>query len=248
MSVQVGGEDLVLLGDVHLDRDDPDLGAFLRFLEAIAPTTRRLVLVGDLFNLWIGRRELEQPHQRAVIEALEALRRRGLVVRYVEGNRDYRIGPAYSGTGLDDATDLGIVERWGGVSLYVAHGDLANERDRRYRAWRRVSRSGPVWMAFNALPRARRLRLAEGLEARLRATNAAYKREFPEASVRGYAARRLQEGHDAVVLGHFHVERDLAARPPSPPGRILILPAWKGSRRHLRVSAEGEVSFVDSPG
>jgi UDP-2,3-diacylglucosamine hydrolase len=235
--------DLVFVGDVHLDRDDADLDRFLEFLDGLEPTVSRLVLAGDLFNLWIGRRELEQPHQTAVLERFERMRGAGVVVRYIEGNRDFRIGPAYAGKAVDDSTDRGVVERFGGRSLFAAHGDLANVRDRQYRAWRRIARSRLMWALFNLIPRTRRLRFAESLEARMRGTNLDYKKEFPEADVREYAAGFLAGGHDAVVLGHFHLERDLQARPPSAPGRILVLPEWKEGGRYLRVTGEGEIRF-----
>ncbi len=243
---KLGGRDLVFVGDAHIDRDDEHLDDFVTFLRRLAETTGRLVLIGDLFNLWIGRRELEQPHQQPVLEALEELRGRGVVVRYLEGNRDYRVGPAYSGTVLDDSGDEGIVERIGGHSVFAVHGDLANPDDRQYRAWRRVSRSAAIWNLFNLLPRTFRLRLAESVEARLRSSNLNFKRRFPEETVREYAAGFLSAGHDIVVLGHFHVERDLSAEGPGPDGRILVLPEWRSSRRHLRMSEDGRVEFVNS--
>lgn len=238
--------DLVFVGDVHLDRDDAALGDFVSFLETLAPTTARLVLAGDLFQLWIGARDLELPHQRAVLGALRRLRHGGMSVRYLEGNRDFHLGPAYGGDAIDEATDAGIVESKGGLSLIAIHGDLANIRDRRYRAWRRIARSRAAWAAFHALPRGRRLRTARWIEERLRGSNTAFKGSFPEEAVRAYAAGLLRRGHDAVVLGHFHVEKELTARPPSPPGKVFVLPEWKGSRRHLRVAPEGDVGFVDS--
>lgn len=237
---------LALVGDVHLDRDDPDLPAFLAFLDRLGETSGRIVFLGDLFNIWLGRRELEMPHQTAVIERLGELRDRGVVVRYVEGNRDYRIGNGYAGSALDDASDAGLVEQWGGRRLFVVHGDLANAGDRQYRAWRRVSRSFAVWGLFNLLPAATRLKLAERVERRMRSSNLEYKREFPDSEVRAYAAPYLASGFDTVVLGHFHVEKDLRLEPPGPTGRVLVLPEWKGSRRHLQVTEEGEISFVDS--
>jgi UDP-2,3-diacylglucosamine pyrophosphatase LpxH len=238
--------DLVFVGDVHLDGEGPAVAAFTDFLEAISPTTSRLVLAGDLFNIWIGRRELEQSHHHAVLAKLRDLRRRGIVVRYLEGNRDYRVGRLHAGSPLDDASETGIVERFGGMSLFAIHGDMVNEADRWYRIWRRVSRTGASWVLFHTLPAHVRLRIADAVERKLRGGNLGYKREFPEAAVRRYAAERLRLGHDVVVLGHFHVEKDLEAEPPSPPGRILVLPEWKGSRRHLRVGADGDIAFVDS--
>lgn len=238
-----GRGDLVFIGDVHLDQNDPDLPAFLRFLRSLVPRAGRIVLLGDLFNLWIGRRDMEMPHHRAVVDVLSGLRREGVSVRYVEGNRDYRIAGPYAGTAVDDATDRGVVEEQGGRRYVAIHGDLANPADRQYRAWRRVSRSGAVWKAFSLLPAQRRLALAEGLEARMRRSNSGYKGVFPEEAVRAYAAGLLARNADVVVMGHFHVERDFEARPPSPPGRVLVLPEWKGSRRYLRVPEGGSARF-----
>jgi UDP-2,3-diacylglucosamine hydrolase len=239
--------DLVFIGDVHLDRDDPDLPAFLDLLDHVGASASRVVLMGDLFNLWLGRAVPELPHQRAVIERLTALRHRGIQVRYLEGNRDYRIGPSYAGTALDEVSDGGFVETAGGRRIFAIHGDLANPTDRRYRTWRRVSRSAPVWALFRLLPPRRRLVLAERLERKLRETNLDYKRTFPEEEVRCYAAGFLRAGHDTVVLGHFHLERDLQTAPPAPPGRILVLPCWKDTRRHLRVTPAGDLRFESCP-
>lgn len=238
--------DVAFVGDVHLDRDDPDLAPFLVFLDRLRDSCSRIVLLGDLFNLWVGQRELEQPHQREVVNKLVELRHAGVVVHYLEGNRDYRIGACYVGLALDEASSDGLIERCGGRSVFAVHGDLANVADRSYRMWRRASRSALAWWLFRLMPRGRRLRLAEFLEARLRSTNLQFKRMFPEQMVRSYAASFLEAGHDIVVLGHFHVEKDLESHPPGPPGRILVLPDWKSGRRYLRIAASGEVAFVDS--
>ncbi|MDX1389450.1 MAG: hypothetical protein R3344_09695 [Acidobacteriota bacterium] len=235
--------DLVFVGDVHLDREDPDLDAFVDFLGRLAPTVSRLVFIGDLFNLWIGSRELEQPHHRRVIDALGEMRHRGMRICYVEGNRDFHIGPLYEGTVFDLVTGGTLVEEFGSHSVLAVHGDLANTRDAQYRVWRRFSRSRPFWWIFNLVPRGRRFALAESLENRMRVTNLQQKRTFPEDEIRSYAAGFHAAGHDTVVLGHFHIEKDLEADAPSPPGRTLVLPYWKDDRRYLRVDRAGEIRF-----
>jgi UDP-2,3-diacylglucosamine hydrolase len=232
-------KDLVFIGDAHLEEEGPELDAFLAFLDRLGTTASRIVLAGDLFNVWLGARDLERPHQKRVIEKLAELRGRGVVVRYLEGNRDYRIAGAYVGSALDDAPPQGLVERFGGRSIFAIHGDLANEADRQYRAWRRLSRCAPVWGTFQALPAGLRLRLADRIESSMRRSNARFKASFPEEVVRRYAASFLARGHDAAVLGHFHVERDLD-------GKVFVLPEWKESRRHLQVDARGTIRFVDS--
>jgi len=239
------GSDLVFVGDVHLDRDDPDLPVFLAYLRGLAPRAGRVVLMGDLFNLWIGAPELEQQHHREVTACLHAMRAGGTEIHYLEGNRDYRIARAHRGGAFDAVSDAGLREDWGGRAVWASHGDLVNRKDLQYRAWRRVSRSAPAWWMFSMIRGSRRFAIAESVEKRMRATNADMKREFPEALVLDYAARHLRTAGAAVVLGHFHVERELRAGPAGD-GRVFVLPEWKGSRRHLRVSATGDMAFEDA--
>jgi UDP-2,3-diacylglucosamine pyrophosphatase LpxH len=239
-------EALAFIGDVHLDGGDPAVGEFSALLERLSLKGRRIVLMGDLFNLWVARPEFERPHHREIVDRLVSIRRRGTVVRYLEGNRDYRVGDGHAGSAFDDATDGGIEEAFGGVRAFAIHGDLANPSDLQYRAWRSISRSRAMWALFNLLPRGRRGRFAESLERRMRGTNLAYKRAFPEPEVRRYAATFVARGYDLVVLGHFHVEKSLEVEAGARRGRVCVLPEWKEHRRHLEIDRRGVVSFVDS--
>jgi UDP-2,3-diacylglucosamine hydrolase len=233
------GSDLVFVGDVHLDRNDAVLGEFLDYLLGLAAAAGRIVLMGDLFNLWIGEPSLEQDHHRAVIATLRRIRASGTEIHYLEGNRDYRIARAHLRSTFDAVSAYGLDESWGGRRIWAAHGDLVNRRDLQYRAWRALSRSQAAWWLFSAIPTARRFAMAESLERKLRVTNVEMKRVVPEATIREYAARHQPTPGAAVVLGHFHVERDLSSS-------VYVLPEWKGSRRHLRATAGGELRFEDA--
>lgn len=241
MNAPSGDGAIAYIGDVHLDRDDPALAPFLAMLEDVAAESRAIVLLGDLFNLWVGSPEFEGPHHRAVVEKLEDIRARGVAVHYVEGNRDYRVAALYEGRCFDTVTDDGLVESAGGRRVFAIHGDRTNPADRQYLAWRRISRSRPFWGLLRCLPRRARVALADRLEKRMRGTNVAFKRALPEAEIRSYASGFFSRGHDVVVLGHFHVERDWTL--PEAAGRVIVLPEWKGSRRHLLVGAEGSIAF-----
>ncbi len=236
-----GRDELACIGDVHLDCGDVDLPPFLAFLETLAARAGHLVFLGDLFNLWIGARGLERPHQAAVLDRLARARERGVVLTYVEGNRDYRVASGKAADVFHRIATEALEVEWAGRRLHVAHGDLVNVADRQYRAWRRISRSRTFWALVAILPARTRLRLAEGLERRMRTTNLRMKRSFPEERVRAYGAAALGTGCDAVVLGHFHEEHRLDAE--EPPGSIFVLPDWKSSRRYLRVGPDGTIAF-----
>jgi UDP-2,3-diacylglucosamine hydrolase len=237
---------VAFVGDVHIERDDPALPDFLEFLDRLGRRVSRIVFMGDLFNVWIAGGGLEPPHQAAVVERMRGLRRRGIVVHYLEGNRDYWVGRHHTGTAVDEASTEGLVEHVGGHRIWAAHGDLVNVEDRQYRAWRRLSRSAPVGLVFRLLPSSRRVRAAESIERRMRGTNLEYKRDFPERLVSEYARCRFDEGYDVVVLGHFHVERDIEVDGERASGRVLVLPEWRESRRHLLAEPDGVIRFVDS--
>ena len=171
---------LAFVGDVHLEPDDPLLPEFLQFLDHLGRNCSRIIFTGDLFAVWLGRRELEQPHHAAVLAKLAELKERGLVLSYVEGNHDFRIGGSHAGVLFDEIRDETLRQSFGGLSILVAHGDLVNTADRRYRRWRRFARSPLIWGLFNLLPRAGRIRLAEATERRMRSTNLDQKRAFPK--------------------------------------------------------------------
>ena len=233
---------IAFIGDVHLDLGDPELPAFTAMLLTLSDSCDTVVLMGDLFNLWIGQDELQQPHQREVAATLRELRARGVQVHYVEGNRDYRVETVSGGELFDSVGYGGLSLRVAGHSLWAIHGDQANPTDRRNNVWRWISRSSLCWWCFNRLPPGSRLKLAKRLEARMRRMNLAFKDGFPHAQVEAYACAFARHGHDAIVLGHFHIEKQWTLENGS---QVYVLPEWKGSRRHLEADAAG-VRFVDS--
>ena len=96
-----------------------------------------------------------------------------------------------------------------------------------YRLWRRLSKSLPVRLAMRFLPARLARTLVDSTERKLADTNFKHKVRIPEAAIRRYAERRLGEGHDVLLLGHFHEER----RWHVPGGEVWLLPAWFRSRR-----------------
>ncbi|MDP6538866.1 MAG: metallophosphoesterase, partial [Planctomycetota bacterium] len=80
-----------VVGDLHLDVGDGGGAArFERWLEALdAP---RLLVVGDLFDTWLGPASAREPGARRVIAALGAAGERGVGCAVVPGNRDFLLG------------------------------------------------------------------------------------------------------------------------------------------------------------
>jgi UDP-2,3-diacylglucosamine hydrolase len=181
--------------------------------------------MGDLFQAWVGFPSFETPDIAAVVAALRDLRRQGIEIDYVEGNRDFFL----AGSPYADAFDRVVLETSftaGGRRYLAVHGDGLNDRDWKYGFWRRVSKSAPVRFALRRIPRKLARRAVDSTEQRLSQTNFKHRAELPEDAIRRYAGRRLAEGYDVLLLGHFHEPRVWTVAG----GEVRLLDAWFRSR------------------
>ena len=182
---------VAVVADAHLGGPGGDAQPLADQLERLPEEgAGRLLLLGDLFQAWIGFHQYETPGIRLFLEAIAMLRRRGVRVDYVEGNRDFFLaeGPyrdCFDSVGGECAFAAG------GVRYLAVHGDGLNDRDRQYLAWRWLSKSGPVKMVIRGVPRRIVGRFVDAAERRLSHTNFKHKSAIPEAAIRRYGTRRL---------------------------------------------------------
>jgi UDP-2,3-diacylglucosamine hydrolase len=241
-------KDLAVVADTHLVRHDDELSRFVAFLDSLAGRTEVLYHLGDVFNIWLGSRRFEMEHMTPVLEAMRRLAASGTALRLVEGNRDFHVEDGYAGDPFEKIVPDTEERDFSGRRLHFAHGDLVNEADRQYRAWRRFSRSRPLWGAFRLLPGGRGVALGSFLETRLRGTNVRHKSYFPKDTFEAYGRRLVASGVDRVLLGHIHVEKVLEIEAGPRRGRLIVLPDWRSSHRYYRFGADGTEGFVDFTG
>lgn len=222
MSEERGHAGVAVLADAHLGGPGGEAAPLLEQLEALpAAGCRRLLLLGDLFQLWIGERRYETPDIARVVEALAELRGAGVRVDYIEGNRDFFLAESPYRHAFD-SVGTEITLEAGGRRYLAVHGDGLDRRDWKYRFWRAVSKSRPSRIAARRVPRRHAQRLVFGTERTLSATNQEHKRRIPEEVLRSYGRRRLAEGHDVLLLGHFHEPLTLRV----PEGEVRLVDAW----------------------
>ncbi len=218
---------VAIVADSHLGGPGGEAGPLVEQLDSLAQSgCRRLLLLGDIFQIWLGDRRYETAEIAAVIPALERLRERGVRVDYIEGNRDFFIAGSSYQTALDHVgTEVSFEVE--GVRYLAVHGDGLNDKDYQYRFWRWLSKSALSRFFWTRLPRRLAARLVGSTERRLSDTNFKHKQRIPEEAIRSYAERRLAEGYDVLLLGHFHEERRWRVRG----GEVRLYEAWFRSRR-----------------
>jgi UDP-2,3-diacylglucosamine hydrolase len=218
---------VAIVADAHLCGPGGPPDHFVEQIQALPETgCRHLVLLGDIFQAWVGLPRFETPQIRELLGALEVLRSRGLKVSYVEGNRDFFLDEGRYARALDEVARE-VAFEVAGVRYLAVHGDGIDDRDLPYRFWRWASKSMPSRVLMRRLPARWAQRLVTSTERRLATVGFKHKTRIPRQAIERYATGRLAEGHDVLVLGHFHEP----ARWAVGGGEVWLIDAWFRSQR-----------------
>ncbi|GIX52173.1 UDP-2,3-diacylglucosamine diphosphatase [Sphaerotilus sulfidivorans] len=197
-----------LLSDLHLGEQAPATAHALA--EHLAASDADLiVLLGDLFEVWIGDEQLDAPADpvspmaQALQALAEAARRRPVAM--LTGNRDFLLGPeAARRLGWTVLPDRCVLQAFGHRQVLV-HGDAECLDDRDYQRFRAQVRT-PGWReAFLARPLAERMAVArslrDGSEQRKREQGLAGYADLDRAEMLSLLAAA---GADRLIHGHTH--------------------------------------------
>jgi UDP-2,3-diacylglucosamine hydrolase len=213
---------VALLADAHVGGPGGRGDDLARELDALeAGSCELLLILGDLFHVWVGDARYETEEIQRMLPVLDAVRQRGVETRYLEGNRDFFLEDSRYARHFDSVELEHAFER-AGVRYLAVHGDGIDEHDWRYRFWRGLSKNPVMRVASRLLPAALARRVVHGMDRRLAETNFEHKVRIPEAAIRRYGEKRLAEGHDVLLLGHFHHPRRFAVAG----GEVRVLDAW----------------------
>jgi len=230
----------LLIGDLHLDVElEPEASGVSAF-EAWLHTARgapALVVLGDLFEYWIGPAQERSAGAERVFDALAALAADGTAIELLCGNRDFLLSERSAKRAGARLHPEGLVgELPGGGRALILHGDTLCTLDVGYQRLRRLLRSTPVQVVGPRLPAA----LGSALARRLRraSSRATALKPREELALQPEAAARAMRSYDCqyVLCGHAHSFRD-EVLPGG--GRLLVVDAFGGERDTLLVDGDG---------
>lgn len=203
---------LHVLSDLHVRGADDEI--FLRlcgWLRTRPGPGDFVILAGDIFDLYVGAKEMFAREYHAFFEALRDASSRGILLHYIEGNHDFEHTAAFRGIpGMRVDPDRFQFEL-SGKRILVEHGDLADRSDLGYRALRGFLRSIPMKIVIRLAPDG--LVSLIGGNMRARSEEKRKKQDHLPRSgdltrirtaYRSYAAEKMKEGFDFVIMGHCH--------------------------------------------
>lgn len=203
------------------------------------------MILGDLFDLWFGWKQLQFKFQSDILFRMNHLAARGLRMDYLEGNRDFGISK------LEGNTFGAVVPKhfefmWGSHSICAEHGDLINRADLQYRSFRALTKNPISYFLIGHLPSSWLLKIGIKLEKSLKNTNQKYRINYPEEACKRFRDAAFQRGADIVIAGHFHQEKMLKEKFNSRTVWFFNLPGWETGFRYLTISdSEDEPYFAD---
>lgn len=233
----------VFIADAHLrSPTDENYRLLLRFLSELKGNTDELIILGDLFEFWVGYPETLFPHYRPALDSLMALKSAGAGIVYFEGNHDFHLG-SYFRENLGASVHAGpAVLMLDGKRVYVCHGDQINKRDLGYMVLRNLLHNRVSGRIFPYLPPSLVFRVAKHLSRHSKGMhgkrNAAWNYE---SLLEDFAASKFRNRCDVVITAHFHRPFILTGKGDKN-GTLLSVGDWITQYSYGEMNA-GEISL-----
>jgi len=232
---------VLFISDLHLCEARPAIAAlFFDFLASrVLGKAEELVILGDLFEYWIGDEDLDLAFNRAVADGIRRVADGGTRVSLMHGNRDFLLGARFcEASGAALLPDPTARELFGAATLLM-HGDTLCTDDTAYLQFRAMVRD-PAWQrAFLAQPVAARRRQAEDARGRSESEKQAKSAEIMDVNPAAVENVLRAHGYPRLIHGHTHRPARHAHLVDAHACERWVLPDWYETGGYLECDAAG---------
>lgn len=226
---------VIFISDIHLSEQNPALyELFIQFIQGPARTAKQLYILGDLFDVWVGK-DIQSAFQEKILNALNTLSSHGVEIFFMHGNRDFLIPQSLFKNTVKIIPDPCVINLHGTPTL-LTHGDLLCTQDVAYQRFRKIARNPLVCFIFRHLPKRKR----ENISQKLRKKSKEYQKTQQEniLDVTQSAVENMMKKYQVKQLIHGHVHR-----PNIHEGKRFVLGDWHTNGSAL-ISTPSEISLV----
>ncbi len=217
------------VSDLHLTSDDPQaINRFASFVKTLPQPNDVLILGGDIFDLFIGAKEIFQAKFHRALEAIRQAAQGGVKVYYLEGNHDFYLAKVFADHQNIEVRAEDFPLELNGKKFFISHGDRIDPEDTGYHFLRFVTRSGWFRILVDIVPGVWIERIGNRSSQESRKYNNPQK-GGPENQQRlralylDFAKEKIREGAQHVLVGHSHLRDQILVEEGGTKGEYLNL-------------------------
>lgn len=196
----------IFIADAHLRQpDDGNYRLLLEFLDSIKGDTDTLFILGDLFEFWIGYRDMPYRHYKQILDKLTELTHNGIHIVFFEGNHDFHMGPWFENTLRAEIHPGPALLEIDGKRAYLCHGDQIITKDIAYKLLRLIFHSNFTRVLAQIVPKAIPMYIADTMGRKSKKSHSVRKQKWDYRAIfEKFAWEKFAEGYDVVIGAHFH--------------------------------------------
>ena len=223
---------LVFISDIHLDSSNES--RFFSFKELLKTLetdgTTHLFMVGDIFDFWMGNKNVFINRYKVAVDAVESLVKSGVKVIYFQGNHDVDLKRYWTKKiGVEVYTKPTIFE-FNGQKIRVEHGDNFDPSDTGYFIWKAVLTSKILALIALIVPNSLMGKISDFLSSKSRQYSdkdrTAYKKQILEKLHKYVESEAKKEVFDIIISGHIHFKDDYTFEVDGRTVRSINLGTW----------------------
>ncbi len=201
----------IFVSDTHLNKSQSKrYGAFLRLLDEVNEdeSIKELFLVGDIFDLWLGDRDIFVKMHKSVLEKIATVAKKKKV-HYFEGNHDFQLGRLWAKMGVTVYPgEYEFILK--GQKVLVSHGDLLDQENTAYLRMRWFLRTSFARFLIKILPENFLLKIGSFLSTTdVKKTPTKKERaNFLQNWAKWTKALYERRPYDIFICGHYHFNAD----------------------------------------
>lgn len=218
------------LSDVHLGLKSKEIEKekekkLIRFLDHISSQTKKIFIVGDLFDCWIEYRKVVPKGYYKLLSKLNDLVEHGIEIHFLSGNHDFWLN-----TYLRD--DVGLILHYNELVLtiddkkfYLIHGDGLSKNDLGYKILKKILRSKINQFLYSLIHPDIGISIAQGSSKTSRIHTVNKESNAVDGMIK-FASMKISEGYDYVIMGHYHHPKILELNGNNRKGYFITLGDW----------------------
>ncbi|MET1256071.1 UDP-2,3-diacylglucosamine diphosphatase [Aliikangiella maris] len=222
-----------LISDLHLCETQPHLlDLFSHYMQHIAPKCQTLIVLGDLFEVWVGDDHHSDFNQQ-VIAAFRDFVEHDKKLFIAHGNRDFLLGEQFMVASGAIFIDEPYLCHWNNKSVCLLHGDALCTDDLAYQQFRQMVRNQQWQQNFLSQPLANRLAYAADVRQQSQQQQSEKSMQIMDVNAQAVNDLIQQTQCDWLIHGHTHREGKHQLTINNRPCERIVLSDWGNNGHYL---------------